>query len=79
MTISKCEAPWNAQQVASLNLCQHIDHLHPYTCGDCGTKLVAVAEGWICPSKQCCYHQSWAHADDADGKWPDNPLKPRVP
>jgi hypothetical protein len=59
-------APWNDDQVASLNAFQQADVFHPFTC-TCRETLVATKEGWTCP--KCPYRQNWAHACMTDWSW----------
>lgn len=53
-------APWTDKQVESLNNFQQYSGVHPFTCTECWTVLVAKKEGWECPA--CGQHrQTWAH------------------
>jgi hypothetical protein len=63
------QAPWNDDQVASLNKYQQCDHWHPFTCSHHHT-LVAVFHGWVCPN--CEYTQNWCHDFMANWKWKDH-------
>jgi hypothetical protein len=56
------------EEVESLNAYQASGAFHPFTCGGDRTdekhldgegRLVATAEGWVCP--YCDYKQDWAH------------------
>lgn len=72
MTLGKIEAPFTADQVASLNAYQISGFFHPFTCGadDChGIRLIAAGNGWHCASQTCDYRQSWAHEFMADWSW----------
>jgi hypothetical protein len=74
-------APWNEDQVQSLNKFQEAGCFHPFTCGgvvvikdkgppyreDCRCDLVATTEGWKCPN--CSYTQDWCHEFMADWSW----------
>lgn len=66
-------APWNGDEVWSLNEFQRSGVFHPFTCPnrDAGHMpeghLAATMAGWVCPS--CAYRQDWAHAWMADGSW----------
>jgi hypothetical protein len=57
-------------QVVTLMKHQLEGHMHPYTCGNRGSKrhreilgdrgvLIPTTKGWICPF--CDYTQDWAH------------------
>ena len=68
------QAPFTAEQVASLNGYQRSGTFHEFTCGndECPVvhaTLVAAEDGWHCPS--CTYTQDWAHNWMADGSWRD--------
>jgi hypothetical protein len=76
---AKVEAPFTADQVASLNAAQRSGALHPFTCAnrsdgnhqhhgddDLG-QLVATPDGWRC--EDCDYTQAWAWRWMADGSW----------
>jgi hypothetical protein len=67
-------APWEPDEVESLNGYQASDAGHPFTCGrdECrhqtrGTPLQATADGWRCP--HCGYGQDWAYAFMTDWTW----------
>lgn len=68
-------APFNTEQVQSLNEYQAMGAMHPFTCGNDGcpgkaagnSSLVATRRGWVCPS--CRYTQAWAWRWMADGSW----------
>lgn len=72
-------APWSADQVASLNGYQHSGAFHPFTCSGGGgphsdrpgrsSVLVVDEDGWRCPVEGCTHHQHWAHAFMADWSW----------
>lgn len=75
------QAPWDDDQVMSLNAYQACQWHHPFTCGQRepdGTAHVLVAgrEGWSCPRcdagvKQ--YRQTWCHDWMADWSWNREP------
>jgi hypothetical protein len=46
----RIEAPWNQEQVDSLNEYQKCGLVHPYTCTACGEDLHATKDGWVCPA-----------------------------
>ena len=58
-------APWSQEEVELLNKMQHMDTMHPYTCGNrhCSHQgsaaLVATRIGWTCD--YCDYRQDWVH------------------
>jgi len=54
-------APWSDDIVARLNAHQAVGFLHPYTCGNCSSNLIATKNGWICSLPDCAYEQNWAH------------------
>lgn len=65
-------APFDADQVTSLNGYQADGSFHEFTCGNDGCPaeqavLVAAEDGWRCPS--CSYAQDWAAPWMADGSW----------
>jgi hypothetical protein len=74
-------APWNEDQVSSLNAYQACGWHHPFTCGERepdGTHhvLVATSDGWQCP--RCMargegYFQTWCHVFMADWSWNREP------
>lgn len=65
--MSKIFSPWSHDEVDNLNKRQDLSMLHPYTCGDCGKKLVAHFSGWRCSDISCLYRQNWAHEQDVRG------------
>jgi hypothetical protein len=75
------EAPWNDDQVMSLNAYQACEWHHPFTCGEResdGTHhvLVATREGWYCPrcmARNRLYVQTWCHDFMADWSWKNGP------
>lgn len=68
-------APFNADQVASLNDFQGSGVAHPFTCAnatdlphrDDRGVLIATEQGWVCAD--CDYTQDWAHAHMTDRTW----------
>ena len=60
---NKIYVPWSEEQVLALNAMQAAGFMHEYTCGNegCHRILVAIDEGWLCPSIGCGYTQGWAH------------------
>jgi hypothetical protein len=67
------KAPWNDDQVQSLNGFQGVSLFHPFTCGarDADNShhvLLATPDGWVCP-KCPEYHQDWCHDFMADWSW----------
>jgi len=71
------EAPWNDEQVMSLNTYQTGGRGHLFTCGEREADgqahvLQATREGWYCPtcrSKGKAYVQTWCHDFMADWSW----------
>jgi hypothetical protein len=68
----KTHAPWTDAQVAKLNEWQECWWVHPFTCPNGSSTLVAKNEGWLCP--HCGYTQKWAHEYMLNGA-PPNPLE----
>jgi hypothetical protein len=74
-------APWNEDQVRSLNSYQACGWCHPFTCGERepdGTHhvLVATSKGWHCLScfaRGKDYVQTWCHDFMADWSWNHEP------
>lgn len=71
--LDRVTAPWDWQEVATLNAYQFSAAFHPFTCANSsshgGGRLHATPDGWECPD--CDYRQSWAHAFMADIRsWP---------
>lgn len=64
-------APFDAEQIASINEYQASGVFHPFTCGgkDCDAELVATVTGMVCPREDCPYVQDWVHPFMADGGW----------
>jgi len=64
-------APFNEDQVASLNAYQVSGLMHPFTCGgNChAIRLIAALDGWRCASQRCDYRQDWAHEWMTDWSW----------
>lgn len=73
------QAPFDDDQVESLNAYQRAGVLHPYVCGRDSSHypLVASPEGWRClfgvdsgdPYMNCDYTQGWAHVFTATWGW----------
>lgn len=64
------KAPWDDEQLASLNGYQLSGVMHPFTCGqpDCRATLVARQFGWFC--WRCGNHtQDWAHPFMTNWSW----------
>lgn len=63
-------APWNDDQVASLNAYQESGVFHPFTCGSGEEQvdLTATHDGWIA-RKSGPVVQTWAHKWMADWSW----------
>jgi len=61
--------PWTEEQVKSLNEFQHCGYWHPYICANCSSILVAIESGWICPTTNCDYVQTWAHLFSTNWSW----------
>lgn len=72
---TKIQAPFNKEQVRSLNQFQKSGRMHPFTCPrvhhEDTVVLSAATSGWWCPEKGCTYKQNWAHAFMADGSFLD--------
>lgn len=69
-------APWNAEQVESLNGFQEFANWHPFTCGGgggehSGVSLIAKEDGWHCPEEGCTLRQKWAFKAMSDNRWKD--------
>lgn len=62
------KAPFNDNQVISLNAYQALTCGHPFTC-NCGNLLRATDKGWICTLDD--YKQDWAYEHMADWSWVD--------
>jgi hypothetical protein len=74
------KAPWNKDQVKSLNAFQNYSIFHPFTCPNWADRehpkigiLTAVRDGWFC--RQCDYTQDWAHDWMANWKWKEGDLE----
>ena len=63
----KIEAPWTAEQVASLNGWQSDEYVHPFT-GPFGKILIATRDGWV-EEEGGPVVQTWAHDFMVDGAW----------
>lgn len=68
--LPRLDAPWNDEQVASLNGYQRAGYVHPFTYGEGEEKvdLVATRDGWIARDGGPVV-QTWAHAFMADWSW----------
>ena len=60
-------APFNAEQVESINGFQKSGAFHPFTCGICRADLIAREDGLYCEHDD--YTQNWVHPHMADGSW----------
>jgi len=67
--LDRAEAPWNDEQVASLNAYQAADFVHPFTSPQ-GASLRATAAGWV-EHDGGPVVQKWAHSFMADWSWRD--------
>jgi len=72
--MEKTSAPWDDEQIRSLNTYQQSGVWHPFTCGtghheDGEVLLVASPSGWMCERDDCDYEQYWAWAWMADWSW----------
>lgn len=67
----KLKAPWNPDQIKSLEGYQNCGYFHPFTCGICSSDLIPTKDGWICSldDSDCYYVQDWCHDFMADGSW----------
>lgn len=63
----KSDAPWTADQVASLNAYQECGYAHPFTSGS-GGDLIATPEGWVEQAGGPIV-QTWAHPWMVDWRW----------
>jgi rubredoxin len=71
------KAPWNPDQVQSLNEYQGACSFHPFTCGEhdpdsAEHPLEATPDGWFCPKCKAngkSYSQNWCHFFMADWSW----------
>ena len=73
-------SPYTDDQVASINSFQDVGRFHPFTCGTaaCGTRLLAVNAGLLCP--KCNYTQQWVWAWMADWSWRPSAMdRERIP
>lgn len=68
------QAPFEPEQVESINGFQEAGLMHPFTC-PCDhhdeSVLVATVDAMVCPDDDCEYRQSWVHDFMADGSWSD--------
>jgi hypothetical protein len=69
-------APWDDRQKTALNIRQADTFLHPYTCGQCGGRLIATHSGWACPKEGMLIVQNWAHAYDIEHYAEPDELEP---
>jgi hypothetical protein len=58
------KAPWNPKQIKALIRRQEDVLKPPYTCIDCGSKLIPIRDGWFC---ECGHVQDWAYEADMKG------------
>jgi hypothetical protein len=65
--MKETKAPWNEDQVKSLNDFQQFSNLHPFTCS-CHATLVATPNGWNCPDG-CSVSQDWCWDMMSDWTW----------
>jgi hypothetical protein len=68
--MTRIEAPWTDDQVASLNAYQTAGYVHPYTYGDGDEKvdLIATQDGWVAKLGGPVV-QNWALEDMCNWKW----------
>lgn len=70
-------APFDAEQIASINAYQQCATFHPFTCGRllpdgsgcCDGLLVATETGMVCEKLDCPYVQDWVHPFMANDGW----------
>lgn len=67
--MQKIYAPFNQEQIKSLNEFQQSGYWHEFTCGNCRSTLEATETGWICKTEDCGYTQDWCHDFMQDGSW----------
>lgn len=67
--MNQIKAPFEVDQVTSINDYQHSCYFHELTCGNDSNHqlLVADQEGLKCPD--CDYTQDWVHDWIADWSW----------
>lgn len=68
----KVYAPFDEEQVKSINSFQREGMMHPFTCGSISEHdgediLIAFVDGLYCP--MCDYTQDWVHDFMANGTW----------
>lgn len=66
----RLDAPFTADQVASLTEYQDASAWHPFTCVNDHTgdrELIPTRTGWVCP--HCKYIQSWCYTWMANWEW----------
>ena len=68
--MNQTSAPWNDNQVASLNAYQAAGYVHPFTHGDGEQQvdLIATRDGWVAKEGGPVV-QTWAHEFMADWSW----------
>lgn len=65
--MSQIHAPWTDQQVASLNVYQKADYVHPFT-SVWGVILTATEAGWV-EAQFGPIVQDWAYEFMTDWSW----------
>ena len=64
------KAPFNDEQIRSINEFQHCNYFHPFTCAnDSNHVLVAYNAGLMCPNNDCKYTKEWVHNFMQDFSW----------
>ena len=68
--MNQTPAPWNDDQVASLNAYQAAGYVHPFTHGDGEQQvdLIATRDGWVAEEGGPVV-QTWAHEFMTDWSW----------
>lgn len=57
------------EEVESINGFQKAGVMHPFTCDNCRTTLLATVDGLICPKDGCKYRQLWCHHFMRNNEW----------
>jgi hypothetical protein len=65
--MKQIKAPFTQDQVNHINEFQNSNLVHPFTCGNDSTPLIAQRDGLHCPN--CDYKQDWVHDAMADGSF----------
>lgn len=70
--LDMCNAPWDVDQVESLNAYQHCGYAHPFT-GEYNVDgerfvLIATRDGWV-EQESGPIVQTWAHPRMANWGW----------